>query len=374
MNLLRPKQILFLIALVWPFGQIFELPFLGSARLYLLDLLVLALSLSLLSKKTLQSIKSDSLFKPLAYFFLIAAFSLLLALPNLSLEGGATAALYLFRWLTYTSIYFALRTIKFDQKVFKVILASLAAFTLLGLAQYLFLPDTRFLFYLGFDDHFYRLIGTFLDPNFTGLALLIFVFLLLSRPKYKYLALFPVVALALTYSRATYLTGLITVVYLLLRTPKKSYLLGIPIVLLIVYLAPKPYGEGVNLLRTFSITSRLQDSAAGLQLLNQKPLFGHGFNTLRSIKVTDGVLPNRAAGGFSNSFIFILVTTGIFGFLAYLNLLYHALRQTWSYPHLNASLLAIILHSFFNNSLFYIWLMVLFWLITSYKKPGKVSR
>ncbi|MBT4681133.1 MAG: hypothetical protein HOB74_03620, partial [Candidatus Pacebacteria bacterium] len=40
-----------------------------------------------------------------------------------------------------------------------------------GLVQYLLLPDTRFLWYSGWDDHYFRLIGTQFDPNFTGIIL-----------------------------------------------------------------------------------------------------------------------------------------------------------------------------------------------------------
>src|SRR3989338_6680935 len=41
----------------------------------------------------------------------------------------------------------------------------------LGLGQYIFLPDTRFLLSYGWDEHYWRLIGTVLDPNYMGVMM-----------------------------------------------------------------------------------------------------------------------------------------------------------------------------------------------------------
>ncbi|SRR5260221_1906352 len=46
-----------------------------------------------------------------------------------------------------------------------------------GILQYLFVPDTRMLFFLGWDDHYYRLISTLFDPGFTGIILVMYFFL-----------------------------------------------------------------------------------------------------------------------------------------------------------------------------------------------------
>src|SRR3989344_442832 len=42
-----------------------------------------------------------------------------------------------------------------------------------GLFQYWLIPDMRFLAILGWDDHYFRLVSTQFDPNFTGLLLVL---------------------------------------------------------------------------------------------------------------------------------------------------------------------------------------------------------
>ena len=369
--------ILLLIALIWPFGQILELPFPHpQAHFYALDFLVSLLTISLLiNPQYRQKIKSDPLFKPIFFFILIASLSLLPAFFNFSFSELLISISYLIRWISYTSIYFAIRISQPTMKTIKIILSSLSLFTLFGFLQYLLLPDTRFLYFFGFDDHYYRLIGTFFDPNFTGLVLIIFILLLLSSSdnRYKLASLFPSTALAFTFSRASFLVLFLSLIYLAIRSPRKIYLSILALVLVGLFLAPKPSGEGVNLLRTFSIYSRLADSQAGLQLFYQKPIFGHGFNTLRSIKVTNYFISSRSSGGFSNSFIFVAVTTGLVGLLVFLYLLFSILKLTWKQPFINTAVITIITHSLFNNSIFYIWIMVLLWSLIAtikvYKTP-----
>ena len=53
----------------------------------------------------------------------------------------------------------------------KFIIPAFWIFIILAWIQYLFLPDTRFLLRYGWDEHYYRMIGTVLDPNYLGVML-----------------------------------------------------------------------------------------------------------------------------------------------------------------------------------------------------------
>jgi len=371
MSTLLPKLLLISLGLTWPFGQLFELPLSHpQIHIYLLDIITLSLFLVVvLNKKNWPVLKKDPLTKPYLIFTSIAALSLLVASFKLSPTDLVISTAYLARWLVYPGIYFALKIYSKPNLTHRYLLLSLLAFTLLGFLQYFFFPDVRSLFYLGFDDHFYRLVGTLLDPNFTGSVLVIFTLLLLHQPApQKYLVFLSAIGLALTYSRASYLALFAALVYLVVRRFKPVYLLIFVVIGISLLLSPKPYGEGVNLLRTFSITSRLEDSRQGLLLLKQKPILGHGFNTLKSIKSGNPLIPSRARGGFSNSFIFVLATTGLLGFAAYLHLLYSLYALFKPSPAHTASFISLLVHSFFNHSLFYIFILTLLFALASLPK------
>jgi len=125
-------------------------------------------------------------------------------------------------------------------------------------------------------------------------------------------------------------------------------------------LLPRPGGEGVNLLRLFSIEQRFDNYGEGFALWRRSPLLGVGFNTLRSVR-NDFV--SHSASGLDNSLLFVAATTGIIGLLFYLNLL----RRLWQSGGeiVKLSLIAVIVHSFFQNSLFYPLVMIWLWLLVT---------
>lgn len=347
--------------LVWPFGQLLLLSPLSSPfRVHLLDVVAVLLFLSLLVSSHRKIIK-DPLSKPLAILILAGSLSLLV---NFNLVTVSTIA-YFLRFIAYTSFYFAFR-LESIKKYIRLLLLSAVIFLILGFLQYLLLPDVRFLAYLGYDDHYYRLIGSFLDPNFSGLILSIFV-LLSPWPT----LLLPLTGLALTFSRASFLSLGIGLLYLSLAKKQFKLLVSLLLLLIFLYFAPKPFGEGVNLLRTFSITSRFENQKNALQIFAKHPLFGVGFNTLKQVNNTP--TPNLTSG-VDNSFLFVLVTTGILGFSTFI----YFLKSAWQISKSSlarASLLALFSHSLFNNSFFYSWILVLFFLLLNLGvSPGMVAR
>jgi O-antigen ligase len=343
--------LLLLTIYVWPFGQLlsFSIPMIPFT-FYLLDLLVGLVMLSLLISKKRKEIFSGPITKPLLIFLGIAIVSLLINLKQGISSGLPLSGFYLLRLIIYPSLFFATRFIGFD-RLKKPLLISIGIFSLLGLLQYFLFPDMRFLKNLGFDDHYFRLIGSFYDPNFSGAIFAALALYFVGKEKYLYSAPF-IGLLALTFSRASYLVFAIGLIYLLITHKKTKMLLLLALLGIIIYIIPKPFGEGVNLLRTFSIFSRFDSWQEGLALFSQRPILGWGYNTLRGI--------NNTRFQIDNSFIYILATTGVIGFLAFINLFIRIIKNT-NNRIIMVVALSILFHSLFNNSLFFIWISAFYW-------------
>lgn len=338
---------------IWPLGQLLNIQLPGLLfAIYPLDIICGFLSLSLLyPKERRQQIMRDPLFQPLAIFLLIASVSLLVNI-QLAISGGLLVALsYLLRLFIYPSVYFAAK-LSPPKKILQPVIISLGLFSLLGLLQYLFLPDMRWLKNLGFDDHYFRLIGSFYDPNFSGAIFAAIALVCLTLSQWLP-AIIMVFLLALTFSRASYLVFFLGVFLLIIRQKKHSLLWLLLLLGGLIILIPKPFGEGVNLLRTFSIFSRFESWQTGFDLFIQKPILGWGYNTLRSI--------TGERFQIDNSFLYLAATTGLLGLFTFLNLLKHVFKNL-SFFSLRIFILALLTHSLFNNSLFYIWLYFAFWL------------
>lgn len=344
--------LLLLTIYIWPFGQL--LSFNSSAflfTLYLLDISTLALFLSLIVSNKRKEIFNTPVTKPLIIFLGVAALSLIINLKQGLAAGLPLSVFYLLRLIIYPSLYFAGRFVGFI-RLKKPLVITLVIFSFLCLFQYLVFPDMRYLKNIGFDDHYFRLIGSFYDPNFTGAVLAGIALYFVGKNKI-FLSLPFVGLLALTFSRASYLVFGVGLIYLLIAQKKTKLLLLILLLAVLVYLIPKPFGEGVNLLRTFSIFSRFGSWQEGISLFLQRPIFGWGYNNLRSI----------TGGRFQidNSFIFLLATTGVTGFVAFMNLIIKIFKNLHD-RGVGVLVIVLLLHSFFNNSLFFIWILAFFWL------------
>lgn len=344
--------LLLLTIYVWPFGQLLSFthpafPF----TFYLLDLTVILVSISILFSKKRKEIFSGPITKPLIIFLTVAVISLFINFKQAISASLPLSIFYLLRLIVYPSLFFAGRYIGFH-RLKKPLLISISIFSLLCLLQYFIFPDMRYLKNLGFDDHYFRLIGPFYDPNFTGAVLAGIALYFIGNDKILWSLPF-VGLLAPTVSRASYLVFVLGLIYHLFSRKQIKILLVLVMLGIGVLLIPKPSGEGVNLLRTFSIISRIDSWQQGLSLFFEKPIIGWGYNTLRGI--------DNSRFQIDNSFIYLLATTGIIGFLAFINLIYKIFKVIKN----NGTKLLIssfLIHSLFNNTFFYIWILALSWL------------
>lgn len=372
---------------LFPLGHLVRVELTPTVALYPQDLIAGFLSLIIVVPRLFRPKR----ILPRSFVLALGAFSLSIVLSLGANFNSVTAAqlfigaLYALRWLSYAGVFFYVREFLVDkplvirEKKYPLLnLLSLAGLALatLGLIQYAAFPDMREFLGLGWDEHFFRLSGPILDPDFMGILLILTWFLLLILPLSKKTRLVTLVmvlaALFLTYSRASYLAwagG--TLVFLGLKRKLKYALVGLSAFVLILFILPKPGGAGVDLTRTFSISSRLVSWQEGIKLWKRQPIFGHGFNLLRYKKQQVGFLPgefelNHGATGIQNSYLFILATTGVVGLIAFLFLLRSLFQAKTQNPELlatkQASLTALTLHALFTTTWVYPWVILWLWL------------
>lgn len=372
------KLIFFLIFLVYPLGQLARVPItIPSLNFYLLDGFV---GLLIFTWPAWHFIKKKkfiwpALTKPILLFSGIAFLSWLINLPGHSLQESLIAFLYLLRWLAYVGLYFVIYEFKdqFGKDLTNGLMAAGLASLVFGFLQYFFLPDTRFLFYSGWDEHYYRLIGTFLDPGYTGLIFVLTFLLIMEKFWQRKAYLLPFAAatylgLALTYSRASYLAFIFALgLWSYLKKRPRIFALGLVLMVVTLYFLPRPVGEGGKLGRVSTIASRLNSYQKAIRIAFDHPIFGVGFNFYRYVQRDYGYLdddwqPSHAGAGADASLLFVWATTGTLGLLAFFNLL---LKMTSKVP---VVLLTVLVHSFFNHSLFYSWVMLWFWMMVALKE------
>jgi hypothetical protein len=310
------------------------------------------------------------LFWPIVSFGIVGSVSLLFVLLRFAPWQVGQGSLYLVRWIFYSLVYMGVVQMPtMSAFLLRGLYITGSAFSVIGLLQYVLYPNLRNLWYLGWDPHYYRLFGTFLDPNFAGLFILLTFLLGCVRPvfgKWRWVAQgINLVALYLTYSRGSYVAILVAGLVWIAVSKRWNILWYLMAAVALIILIPRPGGDTLRLLRVDSTVSRVNNWQDTLQLIQRSPIVGHGFNTLRFIE-RKGILQrpgdplSRAAAGVDNSFLFLLATTGVIGLGIYCWLLWKGRGMTRA-SHA-AILAAIVVHSQFINSLFYPWIMLWIWI------------
>src|SRR3989344_1540744 len=206
-------------------GQLIRLPFLGaSGAITLADIFVLATDLTfiiyaLAIKKSLKI--ENKIFFPALLFILSASASTFLAAGTFKLSEILISSLFLIRFIFYfflSVVIFNVVTYEQVHSWFKIILSIGTLFTVVGLFQFVLLPNLSFLTVYGWDPHQQRIASTLLDPNFSGMifvvifAISISLYLYQKGKKifgfYPFVAAISFIALILTFSRSSYLARL----------------------------------------------------------------------------------------------------------------------------------------------------------------------
>jgi O-antigen ligase len=342
--------------------------------------------------------------KSILIFSLIGLVSLLINLTWLQPKELLAASFYLVRWVSYAA--FAGIVWQFDEKFKKKLMAFLffdgVFIVVAGFLQYFFFNSLKSFLYLGWDEHMHRIFSVFLDPNFAG-AFFVLFFLFLVAAFYQHLQkrqkqemllvgivlILTLIAIFLSFSRGALLSLIVggaTFFILIRKTKLLLALLGV-MALYVVIVSPQFYDENMNLFRTASSEARIANDQTAFRFIHDRPLLGIGFNAYRYAKEAYGIqmgwvkAPSHADAGVDNSFIFVLATTGIIGFFAYLWMWFVILKRAYKIHKKNivgvvviASSAALFVNALFINSLFFAPLMLWMWVLVGIMEENVVIK
>ncbi len=281
--------------------------------------------------------------------------------------GSLVDLLYVLRLFMYISVIsIVLQSIKSQLYWFHWLYFLGVGYALLGFIQILLYPNLRNLSYLGWDPHYYRLFSTLFDPNFVGGIIVVCFFLGLymftitkSKLQVVISQVILIIALLFTYSRSSFIAFITGLIVYIVVTKKWRYILFLALIPLVIFFFPSLGGISTDIGRMWSVTARITNWQEGSRLFLQSPIIGNGFSMRR----------------IDNSVLFILVTTGVIGFVAFANVGIYLIRSNFIIKKqlLKAvyfSILAVLfIHSMFVNSLFYPQILIWFWIFI-----GAISR
>jgi hypothetical protein len=355
----------FLFLILFPFGQIIRVGIVqpidviaGLGALY----------------AVVEKLKQPGIFKDLRFFLLAALFSWILSVFTFRQTAVLYGFLYLVRLAAY--FYFLIYVWNFAKKGNrkKLLLNSLlvlsAVSALFGWVQYFNFPSLRPFMVWGWDEHLFRLVGTFLDPTFLGIIIVFGLcvamcqYIATKGGGYLLAVMFLLVSLAFTYSRASYLAfvgGLIVIGIYKKKVRKLLYLiLGLAFLIVIL---PISGNTVLRITRGFSAIARIENYKETIRIFALSPVFGVGYDNLclAKAKLVGYVnFQSHSCSGSDSSLLFVLVTTGIVGFIIFLSTLskvFRSISHDSSFVIFASCFVAALVHSLFSNSLFYPWVM-----------------
>ncbi len=353
-----------ILAIFLSFGQLERIQVTSQVAFYLHDVLLvfwIATSFQLLTPLLKKNISWLS-----GFFSIWIVLGILV--NGIGNSGLLTAVLYCCRLLTYLVFGELLldlvrKKLLTHTQILCAVLFTGVMMLYFGFLQYIFIPDTRILFFLGWDDHYYRLISTLLDPGFAGIMLVLTFCAAQMIEQKKFKKLFSVLLLfgiLLTYSRASYLTlafvlGIATVTFWLQKNLFVSaYLVYLCVFLTAIPFLPRPGGEGIRLERTSTITARTAGIVQNFQSMEPKEwITGKGlFLPIHSSQTLFGQ-PDHAVVS-SNWIIFVLIETGLPGWIAFFLIIFTVLKNFWKKNvWLFLAFCAILIHGLFNATIIY---------------------
>ncbi|OGK25246.1 hypothetical protein A3F58_01765 [Candidatus Roizmanbacteria bacterium RIFCSPHIGHO2_12_FULL_37_9b] len=375
----------YLTFFLFSLGQLGRISFFGQQiNVYIYEIFLLIFTLVLFYKYRFKPLE-DSIRKfKITYLFLgFLAVTFLTNLSGFKLLENSISFLYFLRLLHYFMYFFYLsyhlrKHPQFERTLTKAIVIGVVLTATISILQYFWYQDLRNLLYGAWDPHLYRLFGTFFDTSIAGAIYgLIFLTLFLKGKEFiknKWLLLGFLASyfifIILTYSRSLYTAFLfIIILHTAAKRKYKGFLIFFTVFLLAVLFAPKPFGEGVNLERTFSVESRVNDYKTAIKMWQKKPLLGVGYNRIRYVKRQMNVIGEAEAdithsgASFHSSFLIILVSGGFVGLGLFMGVLYRIFQVSMlgKYYVVFLGLLSltdnIILHPFILFMLFSLCLL-----------------
>jgi hypothetical protein len=364
-----------LLLVIFPLGQLLRMDMLlGDFHLVVhpLDFLVGLISFIFVS----SAIHKKHNLRGVALGFITSLiFSFLFSFQIFKSIDLTEGVFYLLRILAYFMFALSIKSYivkneRLKETFFNLLIGMSLLIALFGWIQYVLYPDVRVLYYLGWDDHLYRIVGTFLDPGFTSILILFGINLVLVKifQRFKlywiFFLTFLLSALFFTYARAGYVALAGSLVALLIMNKKLKLLIPLFIIFtLIVLILPRPSSSGVQLERLYSVLLRIKNYQETLNIWTRWPLFGVGYNNMCTARIAylgEESALSHSCSGSDSSLLLILATTGFVGlvsFLVFIKNVINNLNHDYYGEALMLCLVSLLIHSLFVNSLFYPWVM-----------------
>ena len=377
--------LLFCISLLG--GQLFRMPLYRGITVFPHDIILCVLFLYWrFIEKGSHTVTKLRLFLPIQLFFCAILISLAINISSHTIPASLEAIAYALRFFLYISLYAIVSHTTYPKVWLRGLYAAGVLTAFLGVVQYIWYPDLRYLQYLGWDPHYFRLFSIFLDPNFAGMFIIFTLYLgiaIWNKTKYRMFGigvqLVLLLCLVMTLSRSSYLAFSVSFIFYALWTKQWKWIFALMVFISAVFFLPLPFRSITPITRETTSIARWNNWVVSTRYFSNKPIFGYGFNYLRSIQEPQSsdetARISHASGGVDNSFLFVLITTGIVGGSAFLYLLWtlftigrtcsnHVKTRVFGNVYL-ASLVALCTHSMFNNSFFYPWMLIWLWILTA---------
>lgn len=367
-------------------GQLIKFP-LDFGGITFLDLSVTCLSAYGLFKIKMHSLKLPNVYKFSLIFVAIGCVSLFFTPLHLAPDEYIISFSYtlrLFVYFLFGFVIYAGGLPEIKKNIFKILLYSGAMLSILGLVQFILLPDLQPLAIYGWDPHYFREVSTFLDPNFLGAYFVLTLILIIGDstkhiPSKKIKIVFGILylGLLLTFSRSSYLMYFISLLVIGFFS-KRNFKFGLFAITssLVLALGFLVYSQVIasprNIDRTKSAEFRVNAWQQGISIFSRSPLLGVGFNSYRyAIREFDlapeQFIESHGASTNDSSLLYVASTTGVLGLIAYISLIISALVYSFRKNiFLFSALLGLLVHSLFANSLFYPFIIVWILLFSNY--------
>jgi len=371
-----------------------------EAPLLLNDLIVLGLvGIGLVTALRLRRLRLDSVAGWALAFAAIGGFSAMISLVrfDLTISQLTVSLAYLGRWLAYFGLY--LFVVNFLRRadvpaVWRALETVILVFAGFGILQSIFLPGFAQIIYpdavvgVDWDAQGWRLVSTFLDPNYAGMFIVTALLVLMAQVAFgARVAVWKIallgLALALTVSRSSFVALLVggLVIGLVRGNSKRIWRIGLGGMAAGLLLLPVIVVQAAQFDRFTvggSMAYRIVSWIQAIEVFLDNPVLGIGYNTFGYVADQYGRIYGGAAGfGLDGGLLFIAVTTGVVGLAAYCLMFRAALRRCppiWKDPErpaaerglvlgVTAASLALVVHSLFLNSLLYPFLMETFWIL-----------
>ncbi|MEK7595529.1 MAG: O-antigen ligase family protein [Patescibacteria group bacterium] len=384
--------ILFIVASLGQFATFLV----GSYKFYVLDFLlglyILFGMIGIFITKE-KSVKIPSFYIFFLLFLCIALVSLIFSLNRFSLVQGLVGFFYYLRVLMSFLVSIVTFIVisgdkSFGKAIIRMLLISSLILGLFGVLQLAWFPNLSALpAELGWDPHERRLVSTFFDPNFTGAYLMLGFILSMSLALYtkkpiKYLCIcgFLFVCLFLTFSRSSWLFASVAVCVFGIVRSRKLLIVTVLIAFLAYYAVPRVQTRIMGITDpSDSASLRFVSWSRAWEISRDNLLLGVGYNNFRYAQedygffnYKDETFGGHAGAGSDSSLLLVLATTGLPGLILFLiafvylvifNIIELLKKQSLIKLTLITSILGLLLHSMFVNSLFYpqilLWMAVL---------------